>query len=62
MDSDNYEVIYCLEDDEYRVYCDLCNELCIERYYKNHLNSKSHTKNIRKREQLNKSSQITSLI
>ena len=21
MDSDNYEVIYCPEDDEYRVYC-----------------------------------------
>ena len=37
MDSDNYEVIYCPEDDECGVYCDICDELCIERLYKNHL-------------------------
>ena len=30
MDSDSYEVIYCPEDDEYRVYCDIRDELCIE--------------------------------
>ena len=36
MDSDNYEVLYCPEDDEYRVYCAMCDKLCIERYYKNH--------------------------
>ena len=30
MDSDSYEVIYSPEDDEYRVYCDICDELCIE--------------------------------
>ena len=23
MDSDNYEVIYCPEDNEYRVFCDV---------------------------------------
>ena len=36
MDSekDNYEVIYCPEDDEYRVYCDICVNLCIEQFYK----------------------------
>ena len=34
MDSDKYEVIHCPEDDEYRVYCDVCDKLCIERYYK----------------------------
>ena len=29
MDSDkiNYEVIYCLEDDAYRIYCDFCDNL-----------------------------------
>ena len=31
MDSDNYEVIYCPEDGEYRNYCNICDKLCIER-------------------------------
>ena len=61
MNSDNQQVIYC-EDEEYRVYCDICDDLCTERYYKTHLKSKTHTNNIRKREQLNKSFQIISLI
>ena len=61
-ESDNYEVIYCADDDEYRVYCAICDELCIERYYKNHLKSQTHTKNIRKKEQLKKSFQIISSI
>ena len=35
MDSDNnYEVIYSHQDDENRVYCDKCDNLCIERFYK----------------------------
>ena len=35
MDSDNnYEVIYCPEDDQNRVYCDICDIQCIERFYK----------------------------
>ena len=34
MDSDIYEVIYCPEDDEYRVYCEICD--------KNHLKSQTH--------------------
>ena len=36
-ESINYEVIYCLEDCEYRVSFEVCDKLCIERYYKNHL-------------------------
>ena len=59
MDSDNQLVIYC-EDGEYRVYCDVCDNLCIERFFKNHLKSKTHTNSIRKREQLNKSFQVLS--
>ena len=47
MDCENQLVIYC-EDGEYRVYCDVCDNLCIQRYYKNHLKSKSHINNIRK--------------
>ena len=34
MNSDNYEVIYCPEDDEYRVYCDVCDKLCVQQFYK----------------------------
>ena len=62
MDCDNnYKVIYC-EDGEYRVYCDVCDNLCIERFYKNHLKSQTHINNIRKIEQLDKAFQVFSLI
>ena len=50
MNRENQEVIYCPEDDEYRVYCDFCDKLCIERFYKNHLKSQTHINNIRKTE------------
>ena len=59
MNSDNQQVIYC-EDGEYRVYCSICDNLCIERFYKNHLKSRIHTNNFRKREQLNKSFHVIS--
>ena len=59
MDS---EVIYCPEDNEYKVYCEICDKLCIERYYKNHLKSQTHINNIRKVEQLDESFQVISLI
>ena len=62
MDSDNQLVIYCEDVGEYRVYCDVCDNLCIERLYKNHLKSQTHIKTIREREQLNKSFQIISHI
>ena len=52
---------YC-EDGEYRVYCNICDELCIERYYKNPSKSRTHIKNILEREQLNKSFQVISHI
>ena len=61
MNSDSQHVNFC-EDGEYRVYCNFCDELCTERCFKNHLKSKTHTNIIRKREQLNKSFQIISLI
>ena len=53
MDCENQLVIYC-EDGEYRVYCDVCENLCIQRYYKNQLKSKTHINNIRKIEEINK--------
>ena len=48
MDSDkkSYEIVYCPEDDEYRVYCDICDNPCIERLYKNHLKKQTHTKKV----------------
>ena len=49
IDKNNYANIYCPEDDEYRVCCDICDKLCIERFYENHLKSETHTNNIRKK-------------
>ena len=51
MDIENQEVIYCADDDDYRVYCGNCVKLCIDRYYKPHFNSVTHTKKIDKRQQ-----------
>ena len=62
MDCENYDVIYCPEDGEYRVYCAVSDGLCIVRFYKNHLKSKTHINNIRKMEELNKSFQTISPI
>ena len=51
MDSDNknYEVKYCEDDGEYRVYCDICDDLCLERFYRNHLKSETDINNIHKK-------------
>ena len=48
MAGDNQEVIYCEDDGEYRVYCNICDKLCIERFCKNHPKSGTHFTNIRK--------------
>ena len=48
MDNENQLVVYCPEDNEYKVYCDVCDNFCVERFYKNHLKSKTHINNIRK--------------
>ena len=36
-DSGNQEAIYCEDDGDYRVYCNICDNVCVERFYKNHL-------------------------
>ena len=46
MNSENYEIIYCDDDGEYRIYCSVCDKLCIERYYKNHLKPQTHKNNL----------------
>ena len=60
MNSENQLVIYC-EDGEYRLYCDVCDNLCIQRYYNNHLKSKTHINNIHKIEEINKAFEEISL-
>ena len=40
MNSDNLLVIYC----------DVCDKLCIERFYKNQLKSHTHTNNVNKKQ------------
>ena len=62
MDVENQLVIYCEEDNEYKVYCNVCDNFCIERFYKNHLKSKTHINNIHKIEDLDVSFQVVSLI
>ena len=52
MNSDNQQVNYC-EDGEYRVYCEVCDKLCIERFYKSHLKSGAHLNNIREKKIIN---------
>ena len=32
MDIENQEYIYCVDDDEHRVYCEICDKCCIETY------------------------------
>ena len=53
MEIENLENFYCDDDGEYRVYCEICDEHCIERYQKNHLKSRTHTNNFYKRQRLN---------
>ena len=40
MESDKREIIYCEDDGEIRIYCELFDKFCLERYYNNHLKSK----------------------
>ena len=50
-ESDNLDIIYCSDDYEYRTYCDMCDELCIERFHNNHLKPGTHVTKFRKRPQ-----------
>ena len=54
MDSENLEAFYREDYVEYRVYSDVCDILCIERIYKNHLKSQTQTDSIRNKVCINK--------
>ena len=50
VEEDIYEnAILCEKDGEYRIYCDVCDNFCIVRYYKNHLKSRTHMIDINKK-------------
>ena len=50
VEKDIYEhAIYCEDDNEYRIYCHISDNLCIVRFYKNHLKSRTHINNINKK-------------
>ena len=48
--ENNLEAIYCEDDGELRVYCNICDKIRIERFKKNHIKSQTHTVNIRKKQ------------
>ena len=58
MNRENQEVIYFVDDDESKVFCEICDKLCIERFYENHLISQSHTNNFYKRQRINNTNKI----
>ena len=58
MVIENQEIIYCADDGEYRVYCGICDNLCIEHFYKNLFKSQSHTKIIYKIQRQNNTNKI----
>ena len=51
-DNNNQEAIYCGDDGEYRVFCNICDNLYIEQFFKNHLRSQTHNNKLRKRQHL----------
>ena len=53
MDSDNQEQIYCADDNEYMIYCDICDKICIDRYHNNHPKSRLLINIIHKKQRIN---------
>ena len=43
------EIIKCADNCEYRIYCDTCDELCIERFYKSYPKSRTRRNNFHKK-------------
>ena len=50
MDNENQEKIFWADDNQNRIYCDICDKFAIYRYYNNHLKSPIHINNFRKRQ------------
>ena len=54
MDSENQEAIYCEDDGEYKIYCSVCDKLCKEQFYKNHLKSGTHLNKLYRKQRIKK--------
>ena len=52
MDCDNQKRINCVDDNEFRIYCDICDKFAIDRCYNNHLKSQTQRNNFYKRQRL----------
>ena len=50
MDKDNKDKIYCDDDGKYRIFCQISDKLAKNRYYNNHLKSRTHINNFRMRQ------------
>ena len=59
MDIDTKK-IHCDDDGEYIIYCHVCDNLAIDRYYNNHLKSQTHINNFCKRQQIINTNNLTS--
>ena len=46
--------IYCPDDNEYRIYCDICDNFAEVGFYNNHQKSRTHIYDTHKRQQLKK--------
>ena len=53
MDHDNSEKIHCADDNEYKIYWDICDKLRVDRNCNNHLKSGTH-KNINRKKTTNR--------
>ena len=49
METENLKAIHRENGWENRVCCDICDKLCIEQFYINHLKSQTHTNINRKK-------------
>ena len=51
-DDNHLDSINCDDDDEYRIFCDICDKRAIERYYKNHPHSGTHINSVHTKQPL----------
>ena len=56
MNSDEQLIVYCEKYNEFKVYCNICDNFCIQQFYKNHLKSQTHTNDIRKKKSISNNS------
>ena len=53
------KLIYFVDDDEYKIYCDICAKFAIDRYYNNHPKPQTCGNKFYKRQRLFNTNAIT---